>query len=710
MSSRGRRLAARSLVVVASVVLLLALVAGYFRLAAVDSDQFANRATAALRDDSVHSLVAEKITDDVVLEKQRDLLAARPILQSVASSIVGSRAFTGLFHAGVRDVHRAIFDRDRDTVTLRVADVGTVMAAALRAVRPALADEVESTGGVELLKRDIGSASGDMARIGDDIKSLALSLLIATLVLAAAALAVSPDRRRTVVELGVGAATGGVVLVVAYAVLRSMAVGDVETPEGQEAAGAVWDAFLGDLRTAAWILAGAGAVTAAAASSLIKPIDVRQPLLRVAGWLANEPSRPAAQVLRGLAFLAAGLLLLVARDAVFHLLVTLAGVFLIYEGASALLRLIYRAPAVLPEAAPRGPGLLRRAPRRLAVTLVAAGLIAMAIATFVGSGATTTAAPADGPCNGHEELCDRRFDQVVLPATHNSMSVPLPGWYASEQEAPIADQLAGGVRGLLVDTHYADRLSNGRLRTFFGSKEELLARIQQDGVSPDAVDAAERIRERLGFRGKGKRGMYLCHSFCELGGTPLGSVLDDIHDFLVSNPGEVLVVINQDYLTPKDFVAAVNDAGLRNLVYRGPTTGKWPTLREMIDDDQRVVFLAENHAGAAPWYQLAYKRITEETPYNFPKVAALTDPAKVAASCEPNRGPDRAPLFLINHWISTDPTPRPSDATKVNAYDPLLRRARECQRIRGHLPNLLAINFYREGDVFKVVDTLNGVR
>ena len=138
MSSRGRHLAARSLVVAASVVLVLALVAGYVRLAAVDSDQFANRATAALRDDSVRSLVAEKITDDVVLEEQRDLLAARPIIQSVASSIVGTRAFTGLFHAGVRDVHRAIFNRNRDTVTLTVADVGTVMAAALRAVRPAL--------------------------------------------------------------------------------------------------------------------------------------------------------------------------------------------------------------------------------------------------------------------------------------------------------------------------------------------------------------------------------------------------------------------------------------------------------------------------------------------------------------------------------------------------------------------------------------------
>jgi hypothetical protein len=37
-------------------------------------------------------------------------------------------------------------------------------------------------------------------------------------------------------------------------------------------------------------------------------------------------------------------------------------------------------------------------------------------------------------------------------------------------------------------------------------------------------------------------------------------------------------------------------------------------------------------------------------------------------------------------------------------------RMRECGRIRHHKPNLVAVNFYREGDLFQVVDELNGVR
>ena len=77
--------------------------------------------------------------------------------------------------------------------------------------------------------------------------------------------------------------------------------------------------------------------------------------------------------------------------------------------------------------------------------------------------------------------------------------------------------------------------------------------------------------------------------------------------------------------------------------------------------------------------------------------------------CPSNRGPASAPLFLLNHWVTTAPVQRPSDAAKVNAYAPLLARAQACERIRKRLPNLLAVNFYKEGDVFRVADTLNRV-
>ena len=177
----------------------------------------------------------------------------------------------------------------------------------------------------------------------------------------------------------------------------------------------------------------------------------------------------------------------------------------------------------------------------------------------------------------------------------------------------------------------------------------------------------------------------------------------------MSHPGDVVVVINQDVgVSPTDIREAFDQAGLLDLVYRGPL-GPFPTLRQMIDSDQRLVVMAENDAGNIPWYHLAYAQTLQETPFRFTSAAQLTDPAKLAASCRPHRGPSFAPLFLLNHWVDTTPTPRPSLAAIVNARAALLQRAHTCQRIRSHLPNLVAVDFYRRGDVFGVVDALNGV-
>ena len=39
-----------------------------------------------------------------------------------------------------------------------------------------------------------------------------------------------------------------------------------------------------------------------------------------------------------------------------------------------------------------------------------------------------------------------------------------------------------------------------------------------------------------------------------------------------------------------------------------------------------------------------------------------------------------------------------------------MARLRECERVRGRMANLVAVDFERRGDVLRAVDTLNGVR
>ena len=685
-----------ALVVLAAVLLVAAGLAGYARRALFDSDRFADRAAASLQDAGVRTVIGDRVTDELILRNEPDLIAARPLIASAVSGIVSGAAFRSLFRRAVLDAHRAVFARDQDTVTLTLVDVGTVAAAALQELRPQLAQELADSGRVELLSARIGAVTGDLARTARRVRALSLVLALLTVAAAVGALALSPDRRRTAQQLGVGLAAAGIAIVVIYTVARGVVLAGIDDPDDREAAAGVWHAFLGGLLTLGGAIAATGAIVAAAASSVLRPIDLRHPLREVLARAFTEPARPAVRATRAGALVVAGVLLIAYPLVALKLAAQIGGLWLIYLGVDAALRLVYR-PAE-DQQRPR-----RRRSHALAGALVVAALVAVGVSALLAGGVEDAPAARTAACNGHVDLCAKKLADVVLPATHNSMSVPLPGWASAEQEKPIPGQLADGIRGLLLDTHYGDKLENGRVRTYFGSRAQLEKAATQDGVSPAAVESALRLRGRLGFQGEGVRDMYLCHTFCELGATRLDEVLDEIHAFLATNPGEVVVIVNQDYVTPEDFVKAIGDAGLT----RYAATDLDRTLREMIDSDQRLVLLAENHAGAAPWYQLAYEKLVEETPFHFSRTAQLTDPALLPASCRPNRGPESAPLFLFNHWITTSPVQRPSDAATINAYEPLMARVRECERIRDHIPNLLAVNFYLEGDVFKVADALN---
>jgi hypothetical protein len=702
MGPDARRSLATALVVLASLLLLVATLSGYARRALFEPQQFADRATATLDDSSVRTLIGDRVTDRVVLRQNADLLAARPLIASAISGVVGGRAFGSLFHRAALDAHRAVFEHDENTVTLTVADIGTVAAAAIRVVRPSLARDLEDSGRIDVVDHEVGAAGGKAVRIARDVRVVAYLLAALTVIAAVAALVVAPDRRHTASHLGVGVAVVGVAIVLAYTIARAFVLDGFHDPDERAAASAVWAAFLGDLRTFGWVLVVAGGVVAAAAASLVRPVAVEgAPRAPATTWL---------RVARGVVLVAVGILIVTQPLTAVQVAATLVGVYIAYKGIEAILRLIYVAPdpAATELAAERRSGLLHRA-RRLAVPAIAALVVAGVVAAFLGRGGASAPAASISACEGRAALCDRPLDEVVLPATHNSMSAPLKGWFSSEQDRSIGGQLQDGIRGLLLDTHYADNLGHGRVRTYFPNKRSLDLVKDQDGVSDETFEAALRIRERIGFRGKGTRGIYLCHTFCELGATALATGLRDVHDFLVTHPTDIVVMVNQDYVTPADFVEAVGKAGLASYAFTPPSGDDWPTLREMIEADHRLVLLAENHAGAAPWYQLAYQRLTQETPFTFPSARLLTRKADLPASCKPNRGPPSAPLFLINHWVSTDPVPKPSDAAKVNAYAPLLARARECQRLRHHLPNLLAVNFYKRGDLFRVVETLNGV-
>ena len=76
-------------------------------------------------------------------------------------------------------------------------------------------------------------------------------------------------------------------------------------------------------------------------------------------------------------------------------------------------------------------------------------------------------------------------------------------------------------------------------------------------------------------------------------------------------------------------------------------------------------------------------------------------------SNRPNRGGTSGSLMLMNHWIESVPSPKPSDAAVANSREVLMKRLRAFRSERGRWPNLVAVDFYGVGDLLPVVHELN---
>jgi len=254
-------------------------------------------------------------------------------------------------------------------------------------------------------------------------------------------------------------------------------------------------------------------------------------------------------------------------------------------------------------------------------------------------------------CNGAPELCDRRYDEVSYATTHNANSNAQEGFTGPNQQYGVTRQLEDGVRGLMLDTHY---------------------------------DAGS---------------VMLCHAFCSLGKRPLVDTLIEIREFLEREPYEIVSIIFESYVSAADTQAAFAAAGLLPYVHAQGVADPWPTLREMIASDRRLVVFTDSGGGTYPWYHHVWN-YAFETHYSFATPANL--------SCAPNRGNPANRLFILNHFL-TQVFGSPALANQIN-HDPLfIDRANACAAANAALPNFVTVDFYDIGDTFSVVRALNGL-
>lgn len=662
-----------------------------------DPAAFGVKAELSLTDQDVAAASAEFVTQ-AVIKSRPDLIAVRPLILAGANALVGTRGFQALVGQAAQRIHQAVFSEGARRILLSLPDLQILLHSALEQASPQLAAKIPkqfeaaaaSFGGgrrVELIL--------DGVRFGRRIGSLWLLLFPAGVVLLTLSVWLAVNRRRVLARVGIGLTAAGILLIAIVPVARlaiGLAVHDILV---RGLLRGLVSAYLAELRDWGFFFAGLGVLFTAGAASLLEEVDPLLRLTTIGNLLIHPPVKPAGRLGWSLSLLASGLICVLRPYEVTAGLVVLVGIGAAFLAVREIFRLFlqYLAPHAKEVEADTemslGP----------AAAIVASVLVVMGSAWIFwrNPAAAAPVGAAAAVCNGHASLCDKRLDQVVFAGAHNAMSnQEVPDWLFPHHEAGIPRQLEDGVRALLIDVHYG---FPGGVRVKTDLEEEPLTDKVREAVGAEGLKAAMRIRDRLVGVDVGRRKVYLCHGLCELGAYELEPMLSEIRRFLIAHPDEVLLLVVEDYVSPQDLARAFEASGLAQFLYRNAPDPQWPTLRQLIAGGERVVVFIESGREGVPWLRPAFKNF-RETPYSFKSPESF--------SCAPNRGGDTGSLFLLNHWIETTPTPKPSNASIVNSYPSLMQRALKCRDERRHVPNIVAMDFYRTGDVFRVVNELNG--
>jgi hypothetical protein len=705
LSDRGRTLASVALVMVAAVLLVLGTVALYARIQVIDERAFANRAATALEDDDVRQLVSREIVTGLIDHGSADLIAARPLLETIVDAALQTDPFRRVFRSAAVEANRTFFVRDHQSVALNLSDTVAVVRFAAQSVSPKLARELPRSLEPSLLRLQRREFAAQTLRVADRVRVLGIVLPLLALLCLVLSVMLAPERRIGILRVGVGIGAAGILLAAVLLILRAHVLAGVTGTEElsdadlRAAVGGALDAFFGGLFNWALLL-GLGGVAVAGAAMALDPADVEDPHARLLRLLSRRPQAAWTRALRGAGAIALGAFVVLSPQLALSLVALLVGAYLVFYGTSELLTLLQRRGVPAADAA-RG----RRRALATAAAVGGAGIAAAVLLVLVVTDedgpvrAGTAGSGSTSRCNGSAALCGLQLNQAVFAGTHNSYSAAdSPGWAITNQRRTIPRQLRDGVRLFLIDPHWGVE-SGGRVKTDFEAEGRNRNKVAK-ALPRATLDAAERIAGRVGLRpGEGgAKDVWLCHTVCELGATKMKTALADLREFLEQHRGEVVILFVEPYVPPKAIERVFGDAGLTRYLATLERDAPLPTLGQLVRTNERMVVLTENDAdGTVPWYLDGFSFV-QDTPLGAETVKQT--------SCARSRGTADSPLLMMNHWADVVP-PRLSANRPFLTRKELVSRARRCARERGMPVNMIPVDFYEEGDLFGAVDELN---
>ncbi|CAM8626358.1 hypothetical protein MCETE7_00933 [Acidimicrobiia bacterium] len=694
-----------------------------------DRNDFANRAVHLLDSETVRASLANRATDALIENGPSELASFRSIIEPTFFEMMKLRTFRDIFRDGVLKTHDAIFTQDGNTSAVNLSQTLSILTNSLMITNPAVANNLPAN--LDTLLVDFGNEIRSLQawKWAENLSDASGQLLLLALGLLALTIYLAPNLQDALRKIGIAICGSGlVVIAVAYSIPR-IAASYASTPDDARFAQAAVGRFFGDLTVIGFWVVGYGiaaiafALATAPQKPALTPLDLWEKVRnRVGRW---QPRTVSGLAFRASVVIVGGLFLLLQPTAVVDILVSLAGVYIVYLGCFQLLLAV--APAQRDPAASPGSKRLFRSPhlvRTASATFTIVAVISIVGFAFTGNTRARATVLETRRCNGHAELCDRTIDEVAFAGSHNSMSASMdPGWIFAENTFGIPAQLEYGIRALLIKTHYGVRTNIG----IAGDGLVVTDRALEAKVNPAAVEsqlpagADPSILRSLNAApiDPALRDIYLCHVYCEYGATRFSASLGAIRQFLTRNPDEVIIIVIGNYVSTEDTFKAFKEARLVDQLYEWDSSAPPPTLGNLIDQGRNIVMMSEYGGPPPGWNNPAYG-LMQDTPFTFRTEAALltpgapgytgTEPVNDLASCAPNRGTPESPLFQINHW--TTPSGSAStiaQARIVNSYDVLMSRVRNCTTQRGKFATIVGVNFYNVGDLLKVVNDLNRV-
>jgi hypothetical protein len=705
-SDRGRNRASIALAAAGAVLAVIGALLLYVRVEIIDPDAFADHAVEALEDDRVRDVVSTEIVVQLIERGSADLVAARPVLEQAVGAVLDARAFEQIFRAAARESNRLLFDKGKDNVAFDVSDGLKIVRFGLQSINPKLADDLPKSIDLALLKLKERDFARGTLEFAVKIRWLAIvGPIIALLVLLAAVL-LERDRRVGILRAALAVGIAGALIAIVYLILRARILAGVigeEELTDEEIRGAVagiLDAFVGGLFTWGLVLALVGLVIAGAAAAL-DPDRTADPVVRAQRAIMRRPESTLGRLVRGAAAMIAGFIFALDWQFAFSVVGLIFGAWLVYFGAGELLLLIGRGPVTAEQTTARRRTLGRTIAAGL--TGIAGVVVAVLVFTSGPSQREHALASLSEGCNGEAALCSHRLNEVVFAGTHNSMSAADDeGWFIANQAHNIPQQLEDGIRLFLIDPHWGIEGSDGRVKTDFEAEGRDRNKVVK-ALPPETLEAAERLAGRIGIRtgGAGEKAVFLCHTVCELGATKMVDALNDIREFLDRNPGEIVIIFIEPYVSPADIETVFKEAGLEEMAAVLDRNAPLPTLGELVRSGKRVVVFTEHDAdGTVPWYMDGFSFI-QDTPLGVTKPEDL--------SCKRERGDADSPLLMLNQWADLFP-PRRAANKAFQTRKELLTHAHECARKRGLPVNLIAVDHYDVGDLIPSVAELNRER